>query len=209
MMKIILVNGSPNLKGCTYTGLEEIQFALLEEGIDSEIFQLGKKPLSGCVACGSCKTTKHCGLKSDEVVNDFLKKAASADGFIFGAPVHYAGINGSMKSFLDRVFFAGSGGFRGKPGAAIVSARRGGTTAAFDDLNKFFTISEMPIVSSQYWNMIHGNTPEQVKEDHEGLQTMRTLGKNMGWLLKSIDAGKKAGIELPEKEERQWTNFIR
>jgi multimeric flavodoxin WrbA len=145
---------------------------------------------------------------NDDTVNIALEKAKDVDGFIFGSPVHYAGASGVITSFLDRFFYAGSS-FQYKPGAAIVSCRRGGATAAFDQLNKYFTISNMPIVSSQYWNMVHGNTPEEVVQDLEGMQIMRTLGKNMAWLLKSIEAGKKAGVSLPKKEEKVRTNFIR
>ncbi len=161
------------------------------------------------MACGGCSRNEasKC-VFDDDTVNIALEKAKEADGFIFGSPVHYAASSGQITSFLDRFFYAGDS-FQYKPGAAIVSCRRGGSTAAFDQLNKYFTISNMPIVSSQYWNMVHGNTPEEVKQDLEGMQTMRLLGKNMAWLLKSIDAGKEAGVALPEKEPRAWTNFIR
>lgn len=208
-MKVLLVNGSPHREGCTYTGLKEVAGVLEAAGIETEIFQVGVQPLSGCIACGGCSVTKRCAIKSDRLVNEFLEKSLTADGFIFGSPVHYAGISGGLNAFLDRVFFAGSFQFRGKPGAAVVSARRGGASSTFDAINKYFTIAEMPVVSSQYWNSIHGNTPEQVLQDAEGMQTMRVLGRNMTWLLKSIEAGRQAGIQLPEQEERHWTNFIR
>ena len=161
------------------------------------------------MACGGCYKTNS-GLCSfnDDTVNIALEKAKEVDAFVFGSPVHYAGASGQITSFLDRFFYAGKG-FQYKPGTAIVSCRRGGSTAAFDQLNKYFSISNMPIVSSQYWNMVHGNSPEDVKQDLEGMQTMRTLGKNMAWLLKSIQAGKVAGVPLPEKEQRVNTNFIR
>lgn len=208
-MKVLLINGSPNEKGCTYTALNEISIELNKEGIETEILYLGTKPISGCLGCGYCsKSGAHKCVNNEDLVNEALDKAKTSDGFIFGSPVHYAGASGMLTSFLDRFFYAGNN-FAYKPGAAIVSCRRGGATAAFDQLNKYFTISNMPIVSSQYWNMVHGNTPEEVKQDLEGMQIMRTLGKNMAWLLKSIEAGKKAGLTLPEKEERMRTNFIR
>lgn len=208
-MKVLLINGSPNKKGCTYTALAEISMELNKEGIETEILHIGTKPIPGCIGCGYCyKSGEHKCFYSEDLVNEALEKAKTSDGFIFGSPVHYAGASGMLTSFLDRFFYAGNN-FAYKPGAAIVSCRRGGATAAFDQLNKYFTISNMPIVSSQYWNMVHGNTPEEVKQDLEGMQIMRTLGKNMAWLLKSIEAGKKAGLALPEKEEKIKTNFIR
>jgi len=207
-MNVLLINGSPNKKGCTYTALSEVAKALKKQDIDAEIFYVGNKPIRGCTACGKCSETGKC-IFDDDAVNVAIGKAAEADGFVFGSPVHYAGASGFITSFLDRCFFAGSDVFAYKPGAAVVSCRRGGATAAFDQLNKYFTISNMPVVSSQYWNMVHGNTPEEVLQDLEGLQIMRTLGQNMAWLLKSIAAGRKAGIVRPEPEEHIWTNFIR
>ncbi len=209
-MKVLLINGSPKAQGCTYTALSEITKELEKENIEIEIFHLGNKPIRGCTACGGCHRNgdSKC-VFNDDFVNTFLEKAKEADGFIFGSPVHYAAPSGAITSFLDRVFFAGGSIFQLKPGAAIVSCRRGGSTSAFDQLNKYLTIANMPVVSSQYWNMVHGNTPEEVKQDLEGMQTMRVLGRNMAWLLKSIEAGKKAGISLPEKEPRVATNFIR
>lgn len=207
-MKVLLINGSPKAKGCTYTALCEIAKELEKENIETEIFHVGNQPIRGCMACGGCNSTSGKCVFNDDTVNIALEKAKEADGFIFGSPVHYAGASGQITSFLDRFFYAGSS-FQYKPGAAIVSCRRGGSTAAFEQLNKYFTISNMPIVSSQYWNMVHGNTPDEVRQDLEGMQTMRTLGRNMAWLLKCINAGKKAGIELPEKEQRVATNFIR
>ncbi len=207
-MNVLLINGSPNKKGCTFTALCEVAKALKKQDIDAEIFYVGNKPIRGCTACGKCSETGKC-IFDDDAVNVAIGKAAEADGFVFGSPVHYAGASGFITSFLDRCFFAGSDVFAYKPGAAVVSCRRGGATAAFDQLNKYFTISNMPVVSSQYWNMVHGNTPEEVLQDLEGLQIMRTLGQNMAWLLKSIAAGRKAGIVRPEPEEHIWTNFIR
>jgi len=208
-MKVLLINGSPNAKGCTYTALCEVAKTLENENIKTEIFHVGDKPIRGCTACRKCTDGK-C-VFNDDIVNIAIDKAKEADAFIFGSPVHFAAASGQITTFLGRFFFAGRSGtcFENKPGAAVVSCRRGGATATFDQLNKFFTISNMPIVSSQYWNMVHGNTPEEVKQDLEGLQTMRKLGKNMAWLLKSIQAGKEMGVTAPEKEQRIATNFIR
>lgn len=206
-MKVFLVNGSPHKKGCTYTALAEVAGALEKQGIETEIFHIGNEPISGCLACQVCTNTGECFMKDG--VNEFLKKASLADGFVFGSPVHYAAASGMLTSFMDRVFYSSKGLFSYKPAAAVVSGRRGGTTAALDQINKYFTISNMPVVSSQYWNMVHGSTPEQVKQDDEGIQTMRTLGNNMAWLLKCIEAGKSANISTPHKEERVYTNFIR
>ncbi|WOO34614.1 flavodoxin family protein [Anaerocolumna sp. AGMB13020] len=207
-MKVLLINGSPNIHGCTYTALEEVAKTLEEEQIETEIFHIGSKPVRGCMDCGVCyKFPGKCAY-GDDTVNEAIELAEKADGLIFGAPVHYASASGAMTSFLDRFFYCGQG-FPYKPGAAVVSLRRAGSTASLDQLNKYFTISSMPIVSSQYWNMVHGNTPEEVKQDIEGMQIMRTLGRNMAWLLKCIEAGKNTGIPLPKKEERIFTNFIR
>lgn len=205
-MKVILVNGSPHQHGCTYTALSEIATTLQKEQIETEIFWVGNKPISGCIACKGCFKTGKCVI--NDTVNLFLEKAERADGFIFGSPVHYAGASGMLTSFMDRAFYHKAGLFQGKPAAAIASCRRGGASATFDQLNKYFTICSMPVVSSQYWNMVHGNTPDEVRQDLEGLQTMRTLGQNMAWLLGCIDAGKKAGITFPEHEEKVATNFI-
>ena len=207
-MKVLLINGSPKLKGCTYTALNEIAKELEAENIETEIFHIGNQPIRGCIGCGGCKSNNRC-VFNDDTVNKAIEKVKEADGIIFGSPVHYAAASGSLTSFLDRLFYAYGGKFLAyKPGAAIVSCRRGGSTAAFDQLNKYFTISNMPIVSSQYWNMVHGNTPDEVRQDLEGMQIMRTLGRNMAWLLKSINIGKKAGFKLPHKEPRAITNFI-
>lgn len=210
-MKVILVNGSPNKNGCTNTALEEVAKALNSEGIESEIYWIGNKPVSGCIACRKCAEEGKCVI--DDKVNDFVDRARAADGFIFGSPVHYAAAGGAITSFLDRVFFSttmsGRRYFYLKPGACVVSARRAGTTAAFDQLMKYFTISEMPVVSSRYWNMVHGTNPEDVKKDLEGLQIMRMLGRNMAWFLKCREAGERAGVPLPEQEDFIATNFIR
>ncbi len=210
-MKVILVNGSPHEKGCTYTALEEVAKTLNENGIDTEIFWIGIKPIAGCIACKNCAETGRCVF--DDRVNEFLDVAKDADGFIFGSPVHYAAASGFITSFMDRVFYtdmqSGSQTFYLKPAAAVISARRAGTTNAFDQLNKYFTISEMPVISSRYWNMVYGATPEDVKKDLEGLQTMRVLARNMAWFLKCKEAGKKAGVDFPEKEKGIYVNFIR
>ena len=210
-MRVLLVNGSPHKKGCTFTALTEVAETLNKEEIDTEIFWVGTKPLVGCTACKKCVETGHCSF--NDCVNDFLDIAKDADGFIFGSPVHYAAASGAITSFMDRVFYAdllgGGQSFYLKPAAAVVSARRAGTTATFDQINKYFTISEMPIISSRYWNMVHGAKPEDVKKDLEGLQTMRILARNMAWFLKCKEAGTKAGVQLPEKEENIFTNFIR
>lgn len=211
-MKVVLVNGSPHEKGCTYTALNEVAKTLNEEGIDTEIFWIGIKPLAGCIACKSCVKTGHCVF--NDSVNDFLAIAKEADGFIFGSPVHYAAASGAMTSFMDRAFYSDALGndkqtFYMKPAAAVISARRAGTTAAFDQLNKYFAIQEMPIISSRYWNMVHGAKPEDVLKDEEGLYTMRVLARNMAFFLKCKEAGIKAGISLPSKEKPVFTNFIR
>ncbi|MEN6460556.1 MAG: flavodoxin family protein [Syntrophomonas sp.] len=210
-MKVLLVNGSPHKEGCTYTALTEVAETLNREGIDTGIFWIGNKPLSGCIACKTCAEKKECVF--NDSVKDFLDLAKDADGFIFGSPVHYAAASGAITSFMDRAFYsdmlAGRQSFYLKPAAAVVSARRAGTTATFDQLNKYFTISQMPIISSRYWNMVHGATPEDVKKDLEGLQTMRILGRNMAWFLKCKEAGIKAGVTFPEREETVITNFIR
>lgn len=205
-MKVLLINGSPHGKGCTYTALCEVEKEIVKEGIETEIVQIGQKPIRGCIGCDSCSESGKC-IFDDDIVNSILEKAEKADGFIFGSPVHYAGASGSITCILDRLFYAGKN-FAYKPGACVVSARRSGTTAAFEQLNKYFTIRNMPIVSSNYWNGVHGFTPEDVKKDLEGLQTIRNLGRNMAWLLKCIDVGKKNGILIPNQEEKIITNFI-
>ena len=204
-MKVLLINGSPNEHGCTYTALREVEKTLRAEGIDTELFHIGVEPLSGCTGCNGCYGSSRCIF--DDRVNDALDIADGCDAYVFGAPVHYAGIPGDMKSFLDRFFWAGY--HRLKPGAAVVSCRRAGATAALDGLNKYMTIAEMPLVSSGYWNMVHGTNPAEVAQDLEGMQTMRNLARNMAWMLKCIEAGRKAGIDHPEVEKSARTNFIR
>lgn len=206
-MKVILVNGSPHLNGCTFTALSEVEKVLNNEGIETEIFQIGSEPVAGCIGCNSCIKTGKCFV--DDKVNEFLAKVDDADGFVFGSPVHFAAASGELTSFMDRVFYGRGNKFKGKLGACVVSCRRGGASAAFDQINKYFTMTCMPVVSSQYWNQVHGNNSEEVKKDLEGMQTMRTLGSYMAWMLKCIEAGRKMGIKEPEKEAPVKTNFIR
>ena len=210
-MKVLLVNGSPHKEGCTYTALAEVGNALNQSGIDTDVFWIGNKPLSGCIACKSCIQKNRCVF--DDTVNDFLELAGDYGGFIFGTPVHWAGASGAITSFLDRVFYAdlngGGNRFLLKPAAVVMSARRAGTTATWDQVNKYFGLMQMPIITSRYWNMVHGAKPEDVKQDAEGLQTLRVLGRNMAWFLKCKEAGEKAGIRRPEQEPMTFTNFIR
>ena len=206
-MKVMLLNGSPNEKGCTYTALREVEKILNKYEIETGIIYLGKKPIAGCIACSKCFETGKC-IWNDKV-NEIAERLCEIDGLIIGSPVYYASANGSLIAFLDRLFFSAGEKMAGKLGASIVSCRRAGSTAAFDQLNKYFTISNMPIVSSNYWNQVHGFTPEDVMQDEEGLQIMRTLGENMAWLLKCIEAGKKMNIPKPEYEEKIMTNFIK
>lgn len=211
-MKVLLVNGSPHKEGCTYTALCEVARALDQEGIQTEIFWIENKPIGGCIACRKCAEIGRCVF--DDVVNAFRHKAYEADGFIFGTPVHYASTSGNMTCFMDRLFYSELRGnankaFRMKPAAAVVSARRAGTTATFDQMIKYFTIQEMPVVSTRYWNMVHGTTPDEVRQDAEGLFTMNELGRNMAYLLQCLEAGRIAGVETPKQENKPYTNFIR
>jgi multimeric flavodoxin WrbA len=208
-MKVILVNGSPHDKGCTCTALSEVGAGLSEAGVETEMFQIGVKPVRGCIACRKCKQNPGKCVFGDDPANALIERMSVCDGVVIGSPVYYASANGALVALLDRVFYAGGGLFRGKPGACVVSARRGGTTAALDQLHKYLSISQMPVVTSQYWNMVHGNTPDEVGKDAEGMQTMRILGRNMAWLLKCIEAGKTAGLPFPSPETKANTNFIR
>ena len=178
-------------------------------GIDTEIIHLGANAIRDCVGCGACKGNDNGCIFKDDIVNEIIEKAKTADGFIFGSPVYYAHPSGRILSLMDRLFYAGARHFAFKPAAAIVSARRAGTTASIDAITKHFTINQMPVVSSNYWNMVHGNSPDDVKQDLEGLQIMRVLGENMAWLLKCIEVGKNTGINPPQTEKKIWTNFIR
>lgn len=208
-MKVLLLNGSPKKEGCTYTALKVIADRLEEQGVEAEIFHAAGKPVTGCTACGQCGNNGHRCVFDNDGVNEALEKLKEADALIVGSPVYYASPNGSIISFLDRLFYAGSMYAAYKPAAAIVSARRAGTTATLEVLNKYFSFAKMPLISSNYWNMVHGNCPEDVKKDEEGLQIMRTLADNMVWILKCIEAGEQAGIHKPEAEEKIYTNFIR
>ena len=205
-MKVMLLNGSSHPDGCTALALRQAAKAIEEEGIETETIFLGNAPMADCIACGHCRKAGQCVF--DDIVNEIARKAKDCDGFIFGSPVYYASPNGALLALLDRVFFGKAAPYAFKPAAAVVSCRRGGSTASFDALNKYFTISQMPIVSSIYWNMVHGNTPDEVRQDAEGLQTMRALGSNMAWMIKSLAAA-RSSVPLPEQEPRVWTNFIR
>ena len=206
-MKVLLINGSPHAAGCTYTALHEVEKTLQEHGIETELIQLGTKPVAGCIACKQCMKTGRCVF--DDAVNQIHQRLDEFDAMVVGSPVYYAGAAGQLTSFLDRLFYSSGSQMWGKLGAAVVSCRRGGASAAFDQLNKYFAMSNMPIVPSQYWNQIHGNVAEEALQDGEGLQTMRTLGENMAWLLKCMEAGRNAGIQKPQYEEKIRTNFIR
>lgn len=208
-MKVMLINGSPNQNGCCYTVLQEISQVFESDGIESELIWVGNKPVAGCIGCSSCRTTGKC-IFSDDKVNEAVEKFKKCDGLIIASPVHYASASGAVTSFMDRFFFSSNkADLKLKPGASVVSCRRGGASAAFDQLNKYFSICQMPIVSSSYWNQVHGNTPEEVKQDLEGIRTMRVLAKNMAYLLKAINLAKENGLNFPDDEPKVMTNFIR
>ena len=211
-MKVLLFNGSPHNQGCTFTALTEIANTLKEEGIESEIFHVGNDAIKSCMACRACANLGKCVV--NDRVNEFVELMEKCDGLIIGSPVHYASSSGATVAFLDRAFFSASMSgrrhiFEHKPGSSIASARRAGTTATLDQLNKYFTITQMPIISGRYWNMVHGSNPDEVKQDLEGMQNMRILARNMAWHLKCQQAAKEAGVEMPKTEETIWTNFIR
>lgn len=205
-MKVMLVNGSSREHGCTARALRQVADALNAEGIGTETLFIGNQPIADCIACGQCGKLGHCVFQ--DAAADFALRAAEFDGFVFGSPVYYAHPSGRLLSFMDRAFYANGGNFRFKPAAAVLSARRAGNTASLDVINKHFTINCMPVVSSTYWNHVHGNTPEEVEQDPEGLQTMTNLGKNMAWLLKCIQLGKENGVN-PPRLDRVYTNFVR
>jgi multimeric flavodoxin WrbA len=206
-MNVLLINGSPKEHGCTYTALSEVAASLHRHSISTEMLYLGIKPIAGCIACMKCREKGYCVF--DDAVNEVLAKLESYDAIVIGSPVYYAAPAGNLLSFLNRLFFCGGARMAGKLGASVVSCRRGGAASAFDQLNKYFTICNMPIVASQYWNQVHGSVPDDVRQDEEGLQTMRTLGENMAWLLACIQAGRQQGVPKPVYEPHLWTNFIR
>lgn len=210
-MKVLLVNGSPHQSGCTDTALCEVSTALNQNGIDTDVFWLGRAPISGCTACHRCADLDRCVIQ--DAVNEFLNLAGDYDGFVFGTPVHWAGASGAMTSFLDRAFYAdingGGGRFLLKPAAVVLSARRAGATAAWDQMNKYFGLMQMPIITSRDWNMVHGTNPEEVRRDLEGMQTMQLLGHNMAYFLKCKEVGGKLGIPMPPQSPFVFTNFIR
>ncbi len=203
-MKVILLNGSPHVDGCTKRALLEVEKSLNKEGIDTEIIEVGSKSVHGCIACKKCSTNGKCIF--DDVVNEIALKLKESAGIVVGTPVYYAGVNGTLKSCLDRLFYSTSYSKTMKVGAAVISSRRAGSTSAFDEINKYFTINSMPIVSSTYWNEVHGFTKDDVEKDLEGLQTMRNLGKNMAFLIKSINLGED-NFGIPEQELKDHTNF--
>lgn len=205
-MKVLLINGSPNENGCTYTALNEVANTLHANDIDTELVYLGKHPIAGCIACNNCMKTGQCFR--DDIVKDIQNRLEEYDGIVIGSPVYYSGPTGQLISFLNRLFYATENRMTGKVGAAVVSCRRGGASATFEQINQYFTICNMPIISSQYWNLVHGFTPDDVSKDLEGLQTMRVLGQNMAWMLKCIEAGHKAGVDKPVYEKRLRTHFI-
>lgn len=205
-LNVLLINGSPNAKGCTYTALSEVERTLNAEGIATELVHIGNRDIRGCIACYKCAEQGHCVF--NDAVNELAPKFEAADGLVVGSPTYYAGPNGTLTNLLDRLFFSTHFSKRMKVGAAVCSARRGGTTATFDRLNKYFTISEMPVASSRYWNMVHGHNAEDVLKDEEGIQCMRILGRNMAFLLRAIAAERERN-GLPMQEETVYTNFIR
>ena len=207
-MKVLLLNGSARKGGCTYLALSEVAKALNEQGVETEIVQLGGGPVRDCVGCNGCAGKGQC-VFGDDMVNEVIAKSKEADGFVFGSPVYYAHPSGQILSLLDRAFYAGAEAFLHKPAAVVATARRAGTTASLDVLNKYLLNAEMPIVSSTYWNIVFGPAPELVEQDKEGLQTMRNLGRNMAWLLGCIEAGRQQGHTPPQAEREHWTNFNR
>ena len=206
MKKVLLINGSPRSNGNTFEALSEIAATLNAEGIDTEIISIGKKAVQGCIACGMCGRTGKCTFNDDLYYKVWRAVKDGIDGLVVGSPVYYGGPNGSLCALLDRVFYTLGHELEYKPAASVVVCRRGGASASFDRLNKYFTIMNMPVVSSQYWNMAYGQTPGQVRLDEEGMQTMRTLGHNMAWLIRRLDVSASGH---PDREQPVWTNFIR
>lgn len=206
-MKVLLINGSPHARGCTYTALSLIAAELEAGGVEAEILHVGGQPVGGCIGCGGCAQGNGCVFGG--VVNEAIEKAKTADGFVFGSPVHYASASGNMTSFLDRLAYAGGKYLAYKPAAICCSARRAGTTTTLDQLVKYPQFFHMPLVNASYWAMVHGSRPEQVLQDEEGCTVMKELGRNMVWMLRCIEAGKAAGYPHPEHPRRPMTNFIR
>ena len=204
-MKVLLINGSPHKKGNTYIALSEVATALEKEGVATEIVSIGTKAIQGCIACNKCQETGVC-VFNDEPYRTIREKLQQADGVIIGSPVYFAGPNGMLCALLDRLFYSCRSALLYKPAASVAICRRGGASATFDRLNKYFTITNMPVVSSQYWNSVHGRRPGEAVQDLEGLQIMRTLGRNMAWLLKNIHQN---GLQVPEREQTIRTDFIR
>ena len=207
-MKVLLLNGSPHEKGCTYTALMEMAGQFQKRGVETELFWIGNGPVRGCIDCKSCWGKGRC-VFDDDCVNRLIEKIAACDGLVIGTPVYFGGIAGGLKCVLDRVFYDAKSLFSGKPAAGVVSCRRGGAGSTFDQLNKYFTISSMPVASSQYWNSVHGDAPEEVRVDLEGMQTLRLTADNMTWLLRSIQAARAAGVEPYEREVRVKTSFYK
>lgn len=207
-MKVLLINGSAKEASCTFTALSHVAKILEQSGVACEIVQLGGEPIRDCTGCLACRQLDNQCVHDDDMINAIIKKAEQADGFVFGSPVYYAHPSGRLLSALDRIFYAGSSVFAHKPGFAVVSARRAGTTASFDVINKYFTLAQMPIVSSTYWNMVHGAKPDDVLQDKEGIQTMENAANNMVWMLSCIEAGKQIGINPPVAKRDFRTNFI-
>ena len=207
-MKVLFVNGSSHKNGTTMAAINEMEKVFHEEGIETEVVQVGAKPLADCLQCGYCSDNGKCVI-DDDGVNEFVKKAQGSDGFVFASPVYYAHPSGRLFDFLDRAFYSGGNAFKFKPGASVAVARRAGTTATLDAINKYFSISQMPIAGSTYWNMVHGAVAEDALKDEEGMQTMRNLARNMIWMMRCIEAGKAAGVSYPATESGARTNFIR
>jgi multimeric flavodoxin WrbA len=208
-MRALLINGSPHPAGCTFTALAEVEKELSAAGVETELFHIGARPISGCLGCRKCAPEDVDQCVTDDVVNTLVPKVYAASAVVIGSPVYYSGMSGQLKSTLDRVFSVARPKLRHKLGASVMSCRRGGASSTFDQMNHYFTIAQMHIVSSQYWNQVHGNTPAEVRQDLEGLQTMRTLGKNMAWLLRCIEIAQQSGLEPPQLEPHLSTNFIR
>ena len=207
-MKVLFVNGSSHKNGTTMAAINEMEKVFHEEGIETEVVQVGAKPLADCLQCGYCSDNGKCVI-DDDGVNEFVKKAQGSDGFVFASPVYYAHPSGRLFDFLDRAFYSGGNAFKFKPGASVAVARRAGTAATLDAINKYFSISQMPIAGSTYWNMVHGAVAEDAPKDEEGMQIMRNLARNMIWMMRCFEAGKAAGIPYPATESGARTNFIR